>query len=342
MRSPLAELTLARLREFYREPAAVFWTFGFPALLALALGVAFRGGDVRPVPVVVTGGPEQAARAEVLAGDPGLAVTSASEEDAARMFREGRTVIEVGGGPVLHFRYDPEHPDAAAARRRAEDAIQVAAGRQDPLRVEVERVSARGSRYIEFLVPGLLGMNVMSSSMWGIGWVVVESRKRKLLKRLVATPMRRSHYFLSFILARLVFLVAEVAIIVVFSRLVFDVEVQGSLLALAALAVAGAMAFAGIGLMVASRTDSTETVSGLMNLVMMPMFVMSGVFFSIAHFPDWMQPAVQALPLTVLNDAVRAVVNQGAGLAGVAMPLGALAAWAAVTFALALRTFKWT
>jgi ABC-type multidrug transport system permease subunit len=340
--SPLGELTLARLREFYREPAAVFWTFGFPALLALALGVAFREGATRPAAVVVTPGARQAERVEVLSRDPRFAVSAAGEDEAATAFREGRAVLEVGGGEAIRFRYDPIHPDAEVARLRAEAAIQHAAGRADPLAVETDPVTAHGARYIEFLVPGLIGMNIMSSTMWGIGWVLVEARKRKLLKRLVATPMRRSDYFLSFVIARLVFLATEVAVIVLFGRLVFDVEVQGSLPALALVSLVGAMAFAGLGLVTASRTSSTETVSGLMNLAMLPMFVLSGVFFSTVHFPDWMQPVIHVLPLTMLNDALRAIVNQGAGPIEVAAPFLALAAWTVATFAVALRAFKWT
>jgi ABC-type multidrug transport system permease subunit len=339
--NPLWQLVLARLKEFFREPSALFWTFGFPALLALALGVAFQGGS-RPVPVVVMSGPHAAERAAMLARDARFRVVEGGDEVVARAMRDGDAVLAVGGDVPVTYLYDAAHPEAEAARARADDLIQRAAGRTDPVPSRDEEVSAPGARYIEFLVPGLLGMNIMSSSLWGIGWVVVEARKRKLLKRIMATPLKRSHFLLSMIIARLVFLLAEAGVIVLFAWLVFDVRVLGSLAALASLSVVGAMAFAGLAFLASSRTSSTETVSGLMNLVMLPMFVFSGVFFSASRFPDWMQAPIRALPLTLLNDGLRQVMNQGAGLLDVLAPVGILAAWTVVTLVVAVRIFKWT
>lgn len=341
--SPLWELVLARLREFFREPAAIFWTYGFPTVLALALGIAFSGGtDGKAVPVAVLEGPHQAARVQALKGDPGLNVLSLSEPEALRLFEGARIVLAVGGTDDARYLFDPTNPEADATRRRVDDLLQRAAGRSDALLTRVDPVDSPGSRYIDFLVPGLIGMNIMSSSMWGIGYALVEARKRKLLKRLAATPMRRSHFVGSFLIARMVFLVTEVAAILVFAVLVFDLKVQGSVLAAALLAVAGAMAFAGLGLLASSRTTSTETVSGLMNLIMLPMFVLSGVFFSASHFPDWMQPFIRPLPLTLLNDGLRAVINEGAGLGDIALPLFALAGGAVATLTAGLRWFRWT
>lgn len=340
--TPLLRLILSRLREFYREPAAVFWTYGFPTLLALALGLAFRGGGVQPVTVTVLEGPRQAELVQILSSDPGFVVRMSSEEDARRGFLGGRVVLAVGGDDEIRYLFDPTHPQAETTRRRVDDRLQRAAGRVDVLSADDEPVDAPGSRYIDFLIPGLVGMNIMSSSMWGIGYSLVEARKRKLLKRLVATPMRKRDYVLAFILARLVFLATEVAVILAFAVLVFDVVIQGSWLLVAFLSVAGAMAFAGLGMLASSRTQSTETVTGLMNLVMLPMFVLSGVFFSSAHFPDWMQPAIKVLPLTLLNDSIRAVINEGAGFDSVIFPFAALTLGAFLTLAVALRVFRWT
>lgn len=339
--NPLGQLILARLREFFREPAALFWTYGFPTLLALALGLAFRGGDGRATPIVVVEGPRAAERAAILAADPALSVRTVRPDAVERLFLGGGVVLAVGGDDAPEYRFDPTHPEADATRRRVDDLLQRAAGRIDPLPGTDVPVQAPGSRYIDFLIPGLVGMNVMSSSMWGIGYTIVEARKRKLLKRLAATPMRHGDFLLSFILARLIFLATEVAILLAFAVLVFDVQVQGSWLWVAALSVAGAMAFAGLAMLAASRTQSTETVSGLMNLIMLPMWVLSGVFFASSHFPDWMQPAIKPLPLTLLNDAMRAVINEGAGTAEVALPFAALAVGAALTLAVAIRVFRW-
>ena len=341
MNSALVHLLVARLKEFIREPEAIFWTFGFPTVLALALGIAFRGGS-RPVPVIVMPGPQAVERAAVLSKDEGFKVVEGDDESVRRAFLDGDAILAVGGDVPVRYLFDPTHPEAGAARQRADDLLQRAAGRADAIASVNEEVRAAGSRYIEFLVPGLLGMNILSGSMWGIGYVIVESRKRKLLKRIMATPLRRSHFLLALVLARLVFLLTEVVVMVVFARLVFDVHLQGSFLALVALSVMGAMAFAGLGFLAASRTESTETVAGLMNLIMLPMFIFSGVFFSAAHFPEWMQPMVHALPLTMLNDSLRQVFNQGAGLLDVAVPLGILAVWALATLAAAVRFFRWT
>jgi len=340
--NPLWQLVLARFKEFYREPSSIFWTFGFPVLLALALGLAFRDGGQQPAPVGVIEGPDAARMQQELGADSALKVSILSELEAEQQFLAGEVMFVIRGGDVPTYVFDPAHPQAEATRHRVDDRLQRAAGRKDALITQDEPVATRGARYIEFLIPGLLGMNIMSSSMWSIGWVVAESRRRKLLKRMMATPLRRSHFLASFVLARLVFLVAEGASIVAFGWLVFDVVPQGSLLAMTLLCLVGSMAFAGLSLLTACRSENPETVSGLMNLVIMPMFVLSGVFFSSALFPDWMQPAIKALPLTILVDALRAVVNQGASLVASLIPLGFLTAWMAASFALALRLFRWS
>ncbi|HET8655503.1 MAG TPA: ABC transporter permease, partial [Longimicrobiaceae bacterium] len=198
-----------------------------------------------------------------------------------------------------------------------------------------------GGRYIDWLIPGLIGLNLMSTGMWGIGFGIVNMRQKKQLKRLTATPMRRSDFLLSQMIARLVFLVIEVAPIVLFALFAFDVRVQGSLIDLAVVVVLGALTFAGLGLLTAARARTVEGVSGIMNVVMMPMFILSGVFFSARRFPDVVQPLIQALPLTALNDALRAVYNDGLSLTAVPGELLILVAWMVLTFALALKLFRW-
>jgi len=247
----------------------------------------------------------------------------------------------VPGDPPT-YRLDPTRPESRLARAVVDDLLQRAAGRADAIGPREERVTEPGARYVDFLVPGLLGMNLMSSGMWGIGWVIVELRQKKLLKRYVATPMRRSDFLLSFVVIRLFFLVIEVPVFLGFAVLAFGVPVRGPLVALSAMATLGALAFAGLGLLVACRARNTQTVSGLINLVMMPMFLLSGVFFSADNFPAVMQPAIRALPLTALNDGLRAVMNEGAGVAAVAPQAALLAAVAAGAFALALRFFRWS
>ena len=338
---PLLELTHARLREFLREPEAHFWVFAFPVLLALALGLAFRGKAPEKIPVGITQGPRATATAEALGSSPGLAARVYEARAGREALRTGKIslLVEEEGGLV--YRFDPTRPDARAARLEVDDALQRAAGREDPLRPRESRVAEPGSRYIDFLVPGLLGMNLMGTGMWGLGFSIVNARVRKLLKRLAATPMRRSEYLLSQMLARLVFLIFEVAILVGFGWLAFGVAVHGSLVALALVSLLGAASFSGLGLLISSRTKTIEGVSGLMNLVMLPMWLLSGTFFSWERFPEAVHPVIRALPLTALNDALRAVMTEGRPLSALGLELGVLTVTGVVSFLVAVRVFRW-
>jgi ABC-type multidrug transport system permease subunit len=342
---PLVELTRARVLEFVREPEAVFWVFVFPVLLAMALGIAFRSQPAPQVRVAVVDGSAAALVVERLAGAEGLNVELLPEAAAAEALRKARidvVVVATAGEPLaVEYSFDPSRPEGRVARLAVDDVLQRSAGRRDPVSAGDKRISEAGSRYIDFLIPGLVGLNLMGSGMWGIGFSVVSARVRKLLKRYAATPMRRGHYLLSFGLSRLIFLVLEVAAIVGFGWLAFGVAVRGSLLALAVVVLLGAATFAGLGLVVAARPRTIEAVSGWMNLVQLPMWLLSGSFFSYERFPEVVRPAIRALPLTALNDALRAVINDGAPLSASWLELAVLAGWGAVSFAVALRTFRW-
>ena len=342
----LAQLTLTRLREVVREPEAVFWTFVFPLLLAAGLAVAFRA---RPPEVRIVGvlqdaeDPDLAASAIAgLAGTEGLVPLPVDSATAMTALATGK--IDVLVIPSLYgvqYRFDPTRPESRIARLLTDGALQRSAGRIDPLGVEDVRVSERGARYIDFFMPGLLGMNLMGSGIWAIGFSIVSARSKKLLKRLVATPMSRAQFLLSFLLSRLVFLVLEVVVLVGVAHYGFGVPLRGPLVVLALITLLGALAFCGLGVLIAARPQTTEGASGLMNLAMLPMWVFSGVFFASSRFPAVIQPFVQALPLTAVNDALRANMLEGAGLGAVAGELGILVAWATGTFALALRLFRW-
>ncbi|HYG68741.1 MAG TPA: ABC transporter permease, partial [Anaeromyxobacteraceae bacterium] len=310
-RSPLVQLTLARLRLFFREPSTIFWSFAFPILLTVALGIAFRSRPPEPVFAAVEDGPGAARLVAALRAAPDVRVATLSAEEARAALRVGRVAIVVVPGDPPTYRYDPTRPESRLARATVDDLLQRDAGRVDAIGPREERVAEPGSRYVDFLIPGLVGMNVMSTGMWGIGYTIVEMRQKKLLKRLVATPMRRGHFLLSFVLVRMLFLAIEVPLLFVFGVLVFELPVRGPIAVLGLVSALGALAFAGLGLLVASRARNTQTVGGLINLVMLPMFVLSGVFFSSANFPEKLQPLIRALPLTALNDALRAVMNEG-------------------------------
>ncbi|HEX4960749.1 MAG TPA: ABC transporter permease [Thermoanaerobaculia bacterium] len=342
---PLLELTVARAKEFVREPEALFWVFFFPVLLAVALGLAFRekGPDKIPVGVVsVSEADAEAAKtAAALAGSPVLLTRRFVAAEGREALRTGRISLLVEPGPPVVFRFDETRPDSRIARLEADEALQRAAGRKDVVPVRSERVTEKGARYIDFLVPGLLGMNLMGSGIWSLAFSVTSARNRRVLKRLVATPMRKSHYLLSQILGRLGFLLPEIVILVGAGWLFFGVAVHGSLLLLFVTSLLGAMTFCGLGLLIASRVSTIEGASGLANLVMLPMWLLSGVFFSSERFPDAVQPYINALPLTALNQALRGIITEGRGLAGIAPQLGIVLAWGLVSFIVALKIFKW-
>jgi ABC-2 type transport system permease protein len=326
-----------------REPEAVFWSFGFPVLLAMGLGIAFRARPPEQIHVALVGDGRAGERAGRILGDDGdVSVQRLDPAGAADELRTGRVdIVVVAGDASFTYRYDSTRPRSREARLAVDHALQSALGRVDVARVEDETVTERGGRYIDFLIPGLIGLNVMSSSMWAIGYTVVLARRRRLLKRLAATPMRRSHYLLSFMLSRLLFLLAEVAALVAFGWLVFGVAVHGSIAWLAAIAVVGGGSFTGMALLVASRTDSTEVAAGIMNAFMLPLWLLSGAFFSYERFPEAVHPLIRALPLTALNDAMRAVMNEGAGVLATLPEVGVLAAWGLAGFLIALRLFRW-
>ncbi len=339
----IVQLTLARFREFYREPEAMFWTFIFPIIMAAGLGLAFRNKPPEVLKVAVVHNDASPAIVAGLTRDRQLDVQLLDDSVATRYLRTGKVALVVAPttGAAVEYRFDDTRPESISARRIVDDALQRGNGRQDPVVTADALVREPGSRYIDFLIPGLLGMNLMASSMWGIGFTVVDQRRKKLLKRFVATPMSRAEYLLSFLLARLALLVVEVGTLVTFGVLVFGVPLRGSVATLSLVCLLGSLAFGGLGLLIAARPKTVEAASGLMNFAMLPMWVLSGVFFSSANFPDGMQPFVKALPLTAVNDALRAIMLEGAGFADLSLQLTILTAWLIVCFTVALKIFRW-
>jgi ABC-2 type transport system permease protein len=341
---PLVELTATRVREFLREKEAVFWVFIFPVLMTFALGIAFRNTapDKTPVAIEATMDAKANEVAQLLSGSPEITATVMSPSEAAQALRSGKVSIVVRpSNDSFEYGFDPTRPESRTARLIVDDVLQRGKGRADVVKTGEERVTEPGARYVDFLVPGLIGMNLMGSGLWGLGFTVVIARSRKILKRFAATPMRRSHYLFSFMLSRLVFLVLEVAAVVVFAWLVFDFTVRGSWLSLALITLLGGFTFSGIGLLVAARPTTIEGVSGLMNFIMLPMWLLSGTFFSSERFPQVLQPFIKALPLTALNSLLRAVMNEGAALSSNWIPIAVLLAWCVVSFVVALKIFKW-
>ena len=343
--SSMVQLTLVRFREFIREPEAVFWTFVFPILLAAGLGIAFRQRGPDKMQIGVVGNVATAAVVvDALKKDSTLVVATYDDSAAARALRTGKVALLVIPGSAkdsVHYVYDRGRSDAVSARVLVDRAVQSGAGRLDPVRASDTYVTEAGSRYIDFLIPGLLGMNLMGSSIWGLGFAIVTARSKKLLKRMMATPMSRAQYLLSFLCSRLVFLILEVATLVGFGHYAFGVPLRGSVVTLFLICLLGAVSFGGLGLLTASRARTTEAVSGIMNFIMLPMWIFSGVFFSSSNFPNSVQPFIKLLPLTAVNDSLRANMLEGASLAALSPQLLVIIVWGLVSFFAALKLFRW-
>ncbi|HEY7306690.1 MAG TPA: ABC transporter permease [Bryobacteraceae bacterium] len=334
----LIQLTFARFRLFFREPEAVFWIFIFPILLTLGLGIALRNRPPEVTKIGIVGGD----LASVLRRDKNLAVTVMDQDSGEAALRTGRIqLLAIPSSRGVIYRYDDTNPDGRTARLLTDRALQHSAGRADPFKTTNDLVREPGSRYIDFVVPGLLGMNLMGSSIWGLGLAIVDFRQKKLLRRLVASPMRRWEYLASFVLSRLAILPFEVIVFLGFAVAVFRVPLRGNLWQLGILCVAASLCFNALGLLAACRVRTIEAVSGLMNLIILPMWVLSGIFFSADRFPDAVQPLIRALPLTAVVDALRANMLQGSGFASLHRELAVTIAWFVVPFFLALRLFRW-
>ncbi len=336
----------ARMKELAREPEVIFWVFVFPLLLAFGLGVAFRNKPEDKIAVAVVNNAQAQRLVQLLQNSPEGKLIHADVLDEAAAndkFRLGvYALVIVPKENGVEYRFDPARPESVQAHIQVDDAFQSAMGRKDIIPTNAVASSEPGARYIDFLIPGLLGMNLMNSGMWGIGFALVEMRQRKLLKRFVATPMRRPDFLMALTSSRLVLMIIELVLLLGFGILVFHMRVMGSWATILLLSTLGAVTFGALGLLTASRAQKIESVSGLINLVMMPMWIFSGVFFSYERFPAAVQPVIRALPLTALNDALRSTILEGTPLTHQGMRLLVLALWGGVSFVLALRWFRWT
>ena len=336
----------ARMKELAREPEVIFWVFVFPLLLAFGLGVAFRNKPEDKIAVAIVNNAQAQRVLQLLQNSPEHKLIHADVLDEATAndkFRLGTyALVVVPKESGVEYRFDPARPESVQAHIQVDDALQAAMGRKDVIPTSATASSEPGARYIDFLIPGLLGMNLMNSGMWGIGFALVEMRQRKLLKRFVATPMRRADFLMALTSSRLVLMIIELVLLLGFGILVFKMRVMGRYATILLLSALGAISFGGLGLLTASRAQKIESVSGLINLVMMPMWIFSGVFFSYERFPAIVLPFIKALPLTALNDSLRAIILQGASLASQSGRIAVLLIWGAVSFLLALRWFRWS
>jgi len=344
--NPLVNLTLARVREFLREPEAVFWVYAFPLVMVVTLGVAFRSRPLEVCRIAVARGGLAESACAVLDRDSRFDARIWSEDECRRRLRSGQVDLILFAhsdpAPRYEYHFDPTRAESALARNTVDDFLQRAAGRKDVVETGERAAIEPGGRYIDFLVPGLLGMGLMGGGLWGVGYAVVDMRIRKLLKRYLATPMKRSHFMAALMISRLLFTVSEVLLLLIFARIAFGVVCHGSHLAVGVLILLGSLEFSGIGLLVASRAQTIETVSGLMNAVLLPMWIGSGIFFTTERFPEAVQPLLGLLPLTPLIHALRGIMLEGASILALGADLALIVAWGMVSFFLALRWFRWS
>jgi ABC-type multidrug transport system permease subunit len=356
--SALVQLTMARLREFYRQPEAVFWVYLFPLLMIVALGIAFRNRPVERIRVDVIEGKSAETIRQMLADDERIVDSIQPREAARQRLRTDKTDVVIDPSaadespspdeqstaptvPRIEYHFDPTRPGSVVARDSVDKLLQAAAGRVDAIETTSREVDEPGGRYIDFLVPGLLGMGLMGGGLFGVAFAIVDLRIRKLLKRFLATPMKKSQFLIGIMASRMLFMIPEMVLLLVFARFVFGVVVHGNWGAVIFLIVLGAVEFSGVGMLVASRVKTLESASGLMNLVMLPMWMLSGIFFSYERFPAALHPFIKALPLTPLNDALRAVMLEGQSLASQWPEISIMTAWTVFTFAVALWIFRW-
>jgi ABC-type multidrug transport system permease subunit len=339
--NPLVELTKARIREFVREKGILFWVFAFPLLMAIGLGVAFRDKPVEPPRIAVVGG-KDAPEVKALLASKEVQAQRMRKSDAARALKRTKVDLVVEwnrGKPVL--RYDAMADGAPLAKAVTTDVLERAAGRKDRMSITAKAETRPGARYVDFLIPGLIAMNLMGTSMWGVGYNLVLARKRRLLRRYAVTPMRRSHFLLSYFVSRSLFLVVELTVLIAFGWITFGTRVQGNVLLVPLIALLGASAFAAISLIIGARVENTESANGWMNFVQLPMWVLSGAFFSYERFPEVLHEPIRLLPLTALCDALRIVYSGEASFRTLGHEVIVLVVWSLVGYLIAARTFRW-
>ena len=367
----LWQLIRANTLEKIREPGVLFWGIGFPILMSIGLGLAFtrKPESVRHVALISadTGSYSIILKDDKL-GNTTFSMERMPWEEAMVQLKRGHVNVAVSiGDSGYRYHFDPMNPDAQLTYVRlspvlnkipSTDIIQHPAssiqypasgirhpGYEEDLSAvtasEVDVLTVTGTRYIDFLIPGLIAMGVMFSCLWGLGYGIIDTRSKKLLRRMIATPMKRTNYLVAMITVRLIMNVIEAALLVLFAWLAFGITIQGNIPALLVLFLAGNIAFSGIGIFLACHTSKTEIGNAFINVISMPMMILSGIFFSYHNFPDWVIPIIKPLPLTMLADGFRSIFIEGAGFAQTATPSLILTLTGVVFFIVGLKLFKW-
>ncbi|MDR0231002.1 MAG: ABC transporter permease [Dysgonamonadaceae bacterium] len=360
----LYQLTLTQILETIREPEVLFWGIIFPVLISIGLGLAFtQDSEAKFRIVIVENSP---ARLDSLLSVYALTETEKQGEvhiwkitdDALgntefRFLRNdwntGIVSLKRGEADLLisdslgaiHYHFDPHNSQSQLAYLKLSTLLESPVPLQQNSSTGVEPLKLKGVRYIDFLVPGLIAFGIMGSMMWGVSYTLIERRSQKLLRRMVATPMKKTNFIFAMMFVRILMNFIEAVIIFFAAALLFGIEIQGNIGALIFLFLAGNIAFTGIAVLVSCRTSKTEVGTGWINAVQMPMMILSGIFFSYHNFPSWSIPFIKLLPLTALTDGMRSIFNEGAGWMEILSPSIALSAFGFICFAIGMKLFKW-
>ncbi|PJZ40993.1 ABC transporter permease [Leptospira kmetyi] len=358
------QLVSIQLKEFYREPGILFWAFVFPIAMAGVLGIAFKNRGSEEVKIAILENSYQIEELKKILDSssieksdsnqsndktattnpgslPSLKFLILSKQDAIRDLKRGKlnVIVERTHDGKIHFSFDSDNPNGQ--RDYLLILAKIRSGKTD-LESQVDRLDSKGTRYIDYLVPGMLAMGVMNSCLWGVGWNLIEMRMKKLLRRMSATPMNKLYFLLSFFFTRLIVTAVESAILLGFTLLTFENSFEGSIGAALLVYLAGNFAFACIGMFIGSRAAGSQVGNGLVNAVTFPMMVLSGIFFSYQNFPEVVLPFIRNLPLTLMADSLRAVFIEGAGLMFVIPTVISLLVYGIVFLFIGSRIFRWS
>ncbi|PHM67801.1 ABC transporter [Xenorhabdus stockiae] len=364
MNSALINLMKTQFRQYIREPEILFWSFGFPLLLVWLLGLSFSSQDIpeRYIGIVLPTevaeqqkikqwGEQFTAHEHTISGiinqdeikrnnlvkvkyhikyyPDREAVILGLKRGDIQMFIEQNTQ-----GKQIHY-LDPQDGDALLTYY----LLNQQEGKQTDKNLFI--LETPGLRYLDFLIPGLLAMAIMETCLIAVGWALAEKRLARVTRQMCITPMRKTTFLMAHILACLIINFVEILIIYQFAKIYFDIEIQGSFYAFLLLLFAGNICFSGVAVLVASRARKAQTANGLLEVSILIQVLLSGIFFSYKHFPQWMVNIVEYLPLTILADNMRKVFIEGGDLLQVVPASIALVVIGIMTFILGMRIFRW-
>jgi ABC-2 type transport system permease protein len=354
------KLIIANFKQFIRDRTALFFTFAFPLLFMVIFGLAFSGeqnisyniglinNDDSPIGTSISTALQQIPAFEISEGglDDKLAELEDGDLSAVVLIPAGlEDILSSGQAADITVYYDPSQttssPIILSVLNESINIINLQLAEQPVLlNLAQESIQARQLRNIDYLVPGILAMSLMFLGMFG-GVPMVEWREKQVLKRFGATPLRRSTMIFSQVAYRLILAVVQAVIIIAVAFFAFDVEIVGNWFLLLGLVLLGALTFVSIGYFAVSRAKTVEGAMPIINLVQFPMLFLSGIFFPVEFFPDFMRPIVDAIPLTYLGDGFRQVMVEATPLHSLGFDVAILSGWLLVTMVLAIRFFRW-